>query len=314
MSDQPSVERLLFIGSKRLGRLALERAIDILGAHRLAAATVDDSADERSELSGFRSLCSDRGVELAVLAKPSELDAVVTRVQPTAALVLGWYWILPPSTVARVPRGIAGIHASLLPALRGNAPLVWARLLGLRETGVSLFFFDDGIDTGDVIDQRRFAIDPEDTIAELLQKADACAADLVANNLEGLLRGTASRSPQPTEGVSYVGLRRPVDGRIDWRCPAPQIINAIRAQTRPYPGAFTTNADGRMFRIWAASEFPHPFHGAPGRVAHRTTTGVVIGCGEGAIVVHEIDGDLALLRWGTELGANPLSRPGDGEP
>ena len=310
----PSGEKLLFIGSKELGRLALERAIGILGAARIVAVTVDDSADERSELSGFRALCADRGVELAVLVKPSELDAVVARVRPTVALVLGWYWILPPATVARVPRGIAGIHASLLPALRGNAPLVWARLLGLNETGVSLFYFDDGIDTGDIIDQRRFAIQADDTIAELLQKADACAADLVAKNVEGLLLGTARRSSQSTDGISYTGLRRPEDGRIDWRFPAPRIVDAIRAQTRPYPGAFTSLPEGQVVRIWAASEFPFTFHGLPGRVAQRTPGGVVIGCGDGAIVVHEIDANLDLLRWGTDLGAVPSARPVDGAP
>ncbi len=169
---------------------------------------MDDSTDERSDLAGIRAACEQRGVELDVITKPSQLSAVIQRQKPTVGLVLGWYWILPDSMLSLFPRGVLGIHASLLPSLRGNAPLVWARLLGLPETGVSLFYFDDGIDTGDIVGQMVIPIDDKDTIADLLAKADVCAADLIAANIEDLLRGTAPRVIQRTDGVSYVGLRR----------------------------------------------------------------------------------------------------------
>lgn len=295
-------EKLLFIGTKLLGRRALERCADILGPERLCAVTMDDSTDERSDLAGIRAACEQRGVELDVITKPSQLSAVIQRQKPTVGLVLGWYWILPDSMLSLFPRGVLGIHASLLPSLRGNAPLVWARLLGLPETGVSLFYFDDGIDTGDIVGQMVIPIDDKDTIADLLAKADVCAADLIAANIEDLLRGTAPRVIQRTDGVSYVGLRRVEDGRIDWTRPARVVVNAIRAQTRPYPGAYTNLPDGTELRIWSATEFPHPYSGIPGRVAHRTEDGVTIVCGDGAIVVHDVDPSLDVLRWGLDLG------------
>lgn len=175
--------------------------------------------------------------------------AQLEAIQPSILVVVGWYHLIPKA-IMRLPRhGAVGVHASLLPKYRGNAPLVWAVIEGERETGVSLFHFDDGIDSGDLVDQRRFAIDPADTIREVLAKAEGASVDLLCEHFDALVDGTAPRRPQNEEDATSFPPRTPQDGEIDWSWTADRIRNFVRAQTRPYPGAFTV-IDGRRVTLW----------------------------------------------------------------
>jgi methionyl-tRNA formyltransferase len=170
---------------------------------------------------------------------------------PEVVLVAGWYHLVPRSVLEIPSQGVAGLHGSLLPKYRGNAPLVWAMINGERRTGVSLFWFDDGVDTGDVIDQRSFDIDEQDTIAEVVAKASSAAVSLVLDNYDPLAAGTAAATPQDHSSSTTFGPRTPADGEIDWSWPVERIRDFIRAQAHPYPGAFT-RIGGKVVRIWDA--------------------------------------------------------------
>jgi methionyl-tRNA formyltransferase len=211
-------------------------------------------------------------------------------------LVAGWYWIIKPALLRTVPAGFLGLHQSLLPKYRGSAPLVWAALRGEEQTGVSLFYFDEGIDTGDIVDQVSFTVAPQETITDVLTKAESAAVELV----------TRYAGPLAT----YGSPRRPEDGRICWNQSASEVHNFIRAQTRPYPGAFTHLAEEKVLRIWRASPFPYPYYGVPGLVGQKHMDGFVVACGEGAVTIQEweFDGDASMpvnlgLKWGIRLGA-----------
>ncbi|HOS42228.1 MAG TPA: methionyl-tRNA formyltransferase, partial [Armatimonadota bacterium] len=242
------------------------------------------------------------------LTAPGELAPALQALAPHLVIVVGWYWLLSPALLRQVPGGVYGVHASLLPRYRGNAPLVWAILRGERETGVSLFRFDDGMDTGDLAAQAAFPIGPEETIAEVLAKAEDATVAIVAEQARPLLEGTMTLRAQDHALASYCSLRQPCDGRIDWRQPAPRLYNFIRAQTRPYPGAFTHLPDGRTVTIWAARLFPYPYYGIPGLVGQQEADGVVVACGDGALVVtdYTVEGEPTYagkppLRWGVRL-------------
>jgi methionyl-tRNA formyltransferase len=119
---------------------------------------------------------------------------------------------------------------------------------------------------------------------------------------------TAPRRKQDHELATYGSPRRPEDGRISWNQPASEIYNFIRAQTRPYPGAFTHLDEGRVLRIWQASIFPYPYYGVPGLVGQKHMDGFVVACGEGRITIQECQlegGPLPVnsaLKWGMRLG------------
>jgi methionyl-tRNA formyltransferase len=300
--------RAMFVGSKEIGLMTLQTLTQTLPGLIVSIVTYDDSVDSRSVLPQLKAYCQRTNLPLTVIQKPSELGHVIREWSPYVVFVVGWYWIINQKVLDMVPGGFIGVHASLLPKYRGNAPLVWAVLRGDDHTGISMFYFESGMDTGDIVAQADFPITFYDTIAEVLMKAQQATADLIAQYARQLLEGQAPRKKQRHDLATYVSLRRPEDGRITWGQSALQIYNFIRAQTRPYPGAFTTLPDGRYMRIWRAVPFPYPFYGIPGLVGQRHADGVVVTSGEGAIVVQEcqIEGMEVIpaekvLTWGMRL-------------
>jgi methionyl-tRNA formyltransferase len=180
-----------------------------------------------------------------------KLEVFLAEQAPDFALVAGWYHLLPSRVRRRVPRGCAGLHASLLPQLRGGAPLNWAILAGLDRTGVTLFELGDGVDDGPVYGQQAFDVPPRAEIGDLVARAEAAAVELIENCLPQIAAGTLA--PVPQTGVPTYALQRtPDDGEIDWTRPAEEIDRLIRAVSRPYPGA-RTRLDDEEIRIWRAT-------------------------------------------------------------
>ncbi len=186
-----------------------------------------------------------------VTGKMADYVDVVRSWKPDFILVVGWYYMIPKVIRDLAPLGCAGIHASLLPRFAGGAPLVWAIINGETETGVSLFYFDDGVDSGDLIAQSRFPILWDDTIETVLARAEREIVSMVLFEIPKLAAGTASRIPQKLEGRRIWPQREPEDGLIDWTQSPEAIHNFIRAQTRPYPGAFASVPGGRLI-VWGS--------------------------------------------------------------
>jgi methionyl-tRNA formyltransferase len=203
-------------------------------------------------------------------------------------LAAGWFHMVPADLRAKFSRGTAGIHASLLPRLRGGAPLNWAILSGERETGVTLFALGDGVDDGPVYGQEHLPIGPRTGIGDLVKAAESAALTLVERCVPAIAEGHLVPTPQVGE-PTYCLQRTPEDGAIDWSKSAEDIDRLVRAVGRPYSGAFSW-LDGRKVIIWAAdprSSFPSIL-GAVGqiaRVADQQDPFVV--AGQGSIVVRE---------------------------
>lgn len=283
---------LLFLGSKRLGASALRASSRVLGGDLVAIATPDDSADGRSVLSEFRELAAELDIPLGVLTGNRDLAEFVRLVTPTSVLVVGWYRIIDEDLLALVPGGFAGIHGSLLPRYRGHAPLVWSLINGDSTAGATMFKFDRGVDDGDIIDQVAFDLGPDDTIADVLGRTEAATVEMIDRSLHAFASGAVTLTPQDHEYASYAGMRRPEDGLINWARPARGVHDFVRAQTRPYPGAFSLTSEGAVVRVWRTAVFPFDYSGVPGVVGHRVDGGVLVACGEGAVVVvdHSVDG------------------------
>lgn len=176
----------------------------------------------------------------------------ISSLSPDLIIVIGWYFLLPKSIMSLPSKGCIGIHGSLLPKYRGNAPLVWAMINGETETGVSLFYFADGIDNGDIIGQGSFTIEAEDDISDVLVKAEMTSLKLLSDHLPEIQNNTVQRIQQNDAEATYFPRREPKDGLIDWGWDANRIRDFVRAQTRPYPGAFTIIGDKKVI-LWDAS-------------------------------------------------------------
>jgi methionyl-tRNA formyltransferase len=184
------------------------------------------------------------------IAQPESINetAAVERLRSLSldAIVVASYGQLLKPAVFESPRwGTINIHASVLPAYRGAAPVNWAIMNGETTTGVTTFFIEKGLDTGDVLMTASTTIGPEETADELEARLAQLGADVIVRTLRGLSRGTLRAVAQPEEGVSSAPSLTRQDGHIDWSQPAARIHDLVRG-TLPWPGAWTTLADKRV--------------------------------------------------------------------
>lgn len=234
----------------------------------------------------FRSVSERYGVPLMEMAGAMKDLEVVDKIRswaPNLIMAVGWYHMVPWA-IRNIPElGSMGMHASLLPRYAGGAPLVWALINGEKETGITLFHFDKGVDTGDIVLQRKVTIDFEDTIGTLYGKVEEEGLSLLKDALPRIADGSAPRIPQDLSHRTVFPMRTPEDGLIDWGWPASRIYNFVRAQTKPYPGAFTTAGDKRLI-VWEAGIGPVA-SGRPGKILERVSgKGVLVSCGKGTSI------------------------------
>ena len=163
----------------------------------------------------------------------------IKQLHPDIIFCIGWPQIISRE-ILQIPQcGCIGIHPTLLPKRRGGAPINWCLIDGLAESGVTLFYFDEGLDSGDIIAQRKFEISLEDTAKIVLDEVTNIAVELIKKYYPLLEKGNAPRIPQDNAEATYTRRRHPEDGIIDWGRTSLSIYNWIRALTLPFPGAFT---------------------------------------------------------------------------
>lgn len=222
---------------------------------------------------------------------PSLLDWV-TALTPRLVVVVGWYHLLPKAMREISPA--IGLHASLLPDYSGGAPLVWAMINGEAETGISLFQLAEGVDSGPIYGQESVRILSEDTIATLYGRIEQRGLALLRNHLPRIARSEAVPWVQDESKRRVFPQRSPSDGRIVWEHGADYLDRFIRAQTRPYPGAFTTLGGDRL-TIWAASQSENSGRCTPGAVI-RDGDSYRVCCGSRSIILEAVqyrDQDIA---------------------
>ncbi|GAJ24254.1 unnamed protein product, partial [marine sediment metagenome] len=126
-------------------------------------------------------------------SKDSETIRLIKSYEPDLILVVSWSQIISKEVIDLAPKGALGIHYSLLPERRGGAPLNWAIIDGLTKSGITLFFLDEGTDSGDIVAQKEFEITETDTPRELLDKICVLAPQIIEENIEAIEKGTVKR-------------------------------------------------------------------------------------------------------------------------
>ena len=201
-------------------------------------------------------------------------------------MVVAAYGLILPQDVLDTPKhGCLNIHASLLPRWRGAAPIQRAIEAGDAETGVCIMQMDIGLDTGDVVSEHCYAIQPTDTANEVHDAlmnlgAEAIVADLQQLKAEGRLKSIK----QPEEGVTYAQKLSKEEARIDWNESAAVIERKIRA-FNPVPAAWV-EYQGKPMKIWRAEVVAQ--QGRAGEVLSCSADGLVVACGENALKITEL--------------------------
>ncbi|WP_163834074.1 methionyl-tRNA formyltransferase [Spartinivicinus ruber] len=284
-------KKILLLGSKSLGLRVLERIFQLSTAQTLAVITFNDQQDCRSCFSDFQQFTKNHQIELIVVNDQNHANCVISELKPDICFVVGWYWLIPEKILQQVPMGFIGLHNSLLPQYRGGSPLVWTLINGDKQAGFSFFTLTTGMDDGPIWAQGQIAVSEEDTIADCLAALEAKSLQVFTRIYPQILSGQLQPKPQNHEQASYCALRYPEDGKINWHWSARQIKNFIRAQTMPYPGAFTL-LNGKRVIIWQAQVFSQTFYGIAGQVAQMKDEQVVIVCGDNtALIVKQVQVD-----------------------
>ena len=195
--------------------------------------------------------------------------------------------ILPAEVFEMPEKGTVNLHASLLPKYRGAAPIQWALIRGEKKTGVTTFFIDQKVDTGDLILQDELSIGSEETAGELHDRLAVLGADLIVRTMDLVEQGRAKRIPQrgiPTRAPKIL----PEHCEIRWNNNAEDIVNLIRGLS-PIPGAFTF-WEGKRLKIFHASAADRSMNrpSSPGRVVDTSEESLIVETDDGAVSVQEI--------------------------
>lgn len=205
---------------------------------------------------------------------------------PDAIVVIAFGQIIPKSILDLPKYGCINIHASLLPKLRGAAPIQWAIINGEEETGITTMFMAEGLDTGDMLLKTVVPIEKEETGGSLHDKLSVIGGDIILETLEQLENGTAIRIKQDDKLSNYVGTLNKSLGNIDFSKPAKEIERLIRG-LNPWPSAYTF-LNGKMLKIWKASVIEKEYTSQTGVVVEVTKDEMIVKTGEGALAFKEL--------------------------
>ncbi len=258
----------------------------------------EEQSAKRSGVIDYRTLADTANVpyfEIDHINDESSI-ALLNELNPDILIILGWSQLLSEEVLAIPKLGTIGAHASLLPALRGSAPINWAIINGLRETGNTLMWLNPGVDTGEIIDQISFEIDDFDDCKTLYDKVAETNSTMLLNALPLINEKGKIGAPQEETDEPILPRRRPKDGLIDFTKDAWSLYNFVRALAQPYPGAFFY-ADGIKCIVWQASYVSSKIDaGKNGEVhAHLYATrpencGIVV-CtdGDGSFIINQVE-------------------------
>lgn len=210
-----------------------------------------------------------------------ELLAALREAAPDIIVANNWRTWLPPDIFDLPPHGTLNIHDSLLPSYAGFSPLIWALMNGEKEVGVTAHRMNAELDAGDIVLQRAVPVGPGDTATDLFHRTVDLIGPIVHDALDLIASGRAEWVAQDRTKASFFHKRSVEDSRIDWNWPAEDLERLVRAQSDPYPNAFTYHR-GERIRVVSAEVSRAYYGGTPGRVFIREGDGVVIVSGADA--------------------------------
>lgn len=235
-----------------------------------------------------KSLATQKGLDVLQPAKARQSDFIdqIKALQPDLLVVAAYGQILPQALLDVPTIMPINVHGSLLPAYRGAAPIQWAILNGERETGITIMRMDAGMDTGAMLLKEAVEIGLDETYGGLYQRLSILGARILMQALELIDQRQLTETPQPLEGVILAPPIKPEMAKIDWTLPASKLACQIRAFD-PSPGAFTYLC-GQKIKLFTPKALASHERTIAGKVISTGRDGMVIACGDGAVLVKEV--------------------------
>jgi methionyl-tRNA formyltransferase len=282
--------RIVFIGTGEIG-VPTQRALQKSEHEVVGIVTQPDKPVGREQKitpPAIKTALAGSNIPILQPAKIKDPQSIeeIRALSPDVVVVMAYGQILP-RTALEIPKlACLNLHASLLPRWRGAAPIQAAIAAGDRETGITVMYMDEGLDTGDILLQRKIDIVPDETGGSLHDRLGEIAPEALLESLRLLESGIALRTPQDNSLATLAPKLNREHGRIDWKEPAEAIERKIRAFD-PWPGAFT-EISGANLKIFSATIVD--LNGKPGEILRRERE-LVIAAGDRALSLGEVQAE-----------------------
>ncbi len=280
--------RIVFMGSGEIGVPTLKglaQAHEVLGVFTRPDRPA--GRGQRPQPTPIKEVALELGLPLyqpESVKSPESLE-LIRELGPEFIIVAAYGEILSKELLGIPKRGAINLHASLLPKYRGAAPIQWAIIRGEKETGITTFLMDEGMDTGEILLQRAIPIEEEDTAGSLYSKLAQLGAEVMLATLEGLEKGTLKPRAQDHSQATYAPKIKKELGQLDWTKPSLELFNLIRG-LNPDPGAFTFFR-GLRLKVHRSRVIPGDFPGSPGEIVD-VKSGLIVKAGDGALELLEV--------------------------
>ena len=279
--------RIMFMGTPVFARVNLEKLVEC-GYDVCCAVTQQDKPQGRKMVITPPPVKEYALSENIPVLQPTTLkDGIFTseleKYKPELIVAVAYGKILPKYVLDYPKFGCINVHGSLLPKYRGSAPVQWAVINGDKETGVTTMYMNEGMDTGDILLQRKFSVLPNETSGMLMDRMAEIGADLLTETLENLDKITPLK--QDEQEATYAPMLTKEMGRIDWTKSAAEIKNLVYGMN-PWPTAFFETDKG-IVKVYEAEFTEETTHSKPGTVVNAEKT-LDISTGSGVLIIKEL--------------------------
>lgn len=281
----------LFIGTER-GYEVLKSLLKT--KHQISGVLVLEQ--NKHELNNFTKkilgLCKKNNIKSRTTKriKPKDYEKFLSLIKPDVVFVVSWRFLIY-SACFNIPQyGIFILHDSLLPKYRGFSPTNWVIINGEKETGLSLQYINEQMDSGDIVDQIKIKIDKNETATTLNKKFIPLYSKIILKNIDLILKRKNKRKKQNEKLATYGARRNPTDGKIDFRNSTKNIFLLIKGLSYPYPGAFCFYKNEKII-VWEAEILNNPpiYRGRiPGKIIDMKNGTIDVLTADGVLIVKKI--------------------------
>lgn len=281
--------RIVFIGAVKFSEQCLVKLINI-GYKPVCVCTLKESRFNTDHVD-LTKVCTQNNIPVEYMPNINAKINVdrIRSYNPDIIFCFGWSHLIKSRLLKVPPLGVIGYHPSDLPKNRGRHPIIWALILGLKETASTFFFMDEGADSGDIISKRKVPIIKTDDAESLYNKILDTAVMQIEKFVPTLVSDNYKRFPQKKENANYWRKRDRIDGKIDWRMSAKSIDNLVRGLTKPYAGAHF-EIDNKEIKVWKVEIIIYDKKNIePGKIIDLKDSCAIVKAGEDAIRLIEIE-------------------------
>lgn len=279
--------KILYMGTPEFATAPLRRLIED-GHNLVGVFTQKDKPQNRGmklKPSPVKALALSEGISVFTpdtLREPAVIEEIKA-LAPELIVVAAYGKLLPEEILNLPPLGCINVHTSLLPKLRGAAPIQWAILNGETETGVTIMHMAKALDAGDIIAAERLEIGPNETAEQLHDRLMVLGADLLSRTVEAIGQGTATRTPQDEAQATYAPMLSRSLSPMDFARPAKQLHDQVRGLF-PWPGA-SMEWKGKRLKVLETRLTGEHTQMAPGQVVRGDGEGLRMACGNGSVLL-----------------------------